>query len=114
MEPEAETEAETETEDILTPGAPIAEFPGRVQDEVRPRDTPRLLAKGLTAESRPQRLSYSAPTIDGDDEVAVRTDAVEEGELQYAGTPRNAACPCGSGKKYKRCHGAPQSDVYKF
>jgi len=21
-------------------------------------------------------------------------------------TPRNAACPCGSGKKFKRCHGA--------
>jgi preprotein translocase subunit SecA len=21
-------------------------------------------------------------------------------------TPRNAACPCGSGKKYKQCHGA--------
>jgi len=24
----------------------------------------------------------------------------------YAGTGRNALCPCGSGKKYKRCHGA--------
>ncbi len=105
---------EEEDEDILTPGAPVAEFPGRVQDEVRPRDTPRLRAKGLTAESRPQRLSYSAPTIDGDDEVAVREAAAEEGELQYAGTPRNAACPCGSGKKYKRCHGDPASDVYKF
>ncbi len=23
----------------------------------------------------------------------------------YAGTPRNAKCPCGSGKKYKQCHG---------
>ena len=67
-------------EDILTPGAPVAEFPGRVQDEVRHRgDTPRLRAKGLTGDSRPQRLSYSAPTIDGDDEVAVRQEAVEEG-----------------------------------
>jgi preprotein translocase subunit SecA len=107
-------------EDILTPGAPVAEFPGREQDEerpqdtTRPRDTPRLRAKGLTGDSRPQRLSYSAPTIDGDDEVSVRQDAIEEGELMYAGTPRNVACPCGSGKKYKRCHGDPQSDVYKF
>jgi preprotein translocase subunit SecA len=24
----------------------------------------------------------------------------------WASTPRNAACPCGSGKKYKHCHGA--------
>ncbi|MEU4196332.1 preprotein translocase subunit SecA [Kribbella sp. NPDC026611] len=105
-------------EDILTPGAPVAEFPGRdearPQDEVRPRDTPRLRAKGLTGDSRPQRLSYSAPSIDGDDEVAQREEAVDEGSLMYAGTPRNVACPCGSGKKYKRCHGDPQSDVYKF
>jgi len=100
----------------------VAEFPGRTeggdderpQDTPRPRDTPRLRAKGLSTESRPQRLSYSAPTIDGDDEVARHEDAVEDGKLEYAGTPRNAACPCGSGKKYKRCHGDPQSDVYKF
>nr|WP_246281750.1 SEC-C metal-binding domain-containing protein [Fodinicola acaciae] len=24
-------------------------------------------------------------------------------------TPRNAPCPCGSGKKYKRCHGATEA-----
>lgn len=23
-------------------------------------------------------------------------------------TPRNAPCPCGAGKKYKKCHGAPE------
>ncbi|GAB3933209.1 preprotein translocase subunit SecA [Kribbella albertanoniae] len=101
-------------EDILTPGAPVAEFPGRVQDEERPRDTPRLRAKGLTGDKKPQRLTYSAPTIDGDDEVSVMGDAVDEGSLLYAGTPRNVACPCGSGKKYKRCHGDPTSDAYKF
>lgn len=26
--------------------------------------------------------------------------------VKYPGTPRNAPCPCGSGKKYKRCCGA--------
>ncbi|MFF0269413.1 preprotein translocase subunit SecA [Kribbella sp. NPDC004536] len=105
-------------EDILTPGAPVAEFARSSDDEDRPQDTPRqaprLRAKGLTNEPRAQRLTYSAPTIDGDDEVAMHQDAVEEGNLEYAGTPRNAACPCGSGKKYKRCHGDPQSDAYKF
>jgi preprotein translocase subunit SecA len=25
---------------------------------------------------------------------------------EFAGVPRNAPCPCGSGKKYKHCHGA--------
>jgi preprotein translocase subunit SecA len=113
---------EAESEDVLVPGAPVAEFPGRQaataldeqeQNTARPKDTPRIQAKGLSNSNRPQRLSYSAPTIDGDDEVSVHTDAADSGALEYAGTPRNAACPCGSGKKYKRCHGDPQSDVYK-
>ena len=26
----------------------------------------------------------------------------------YADVPRNAPCPCGSGKKFKRCHGDPR------
>ena len=25
---------------------------------------------------------------------------------EFAKTPRNAPCPCGSGKKFKMCHGA--------
>ena len=81
-------------EDILTPGAPVAEFPGRLQDEIRPqdtprpRDTPRLRAKGLTGDSRPQRLSYSAPTIDGDDEVAVRQDGGRRGAACSTPVPR--------------------------
>lgn len=27
----------------------------------------------------------------------------------FSGTNRNAPCPCGSGKKYKECHGGPRS-----
>jgi preprotein translocase subunit SecA len=35
-----------------------------------------------------------------------RTPAVDpKDESTWAATPRNAACPCGSGKKYKHCHG---------
>ncbi len=52
-------------------------------------------AKGLEADSHPtQQLRYSAADVDG----VVR----ESG----GGTSRNAPCPCGSGRKYKRCHGA--------
>jgi preprotein translocase subunit SecA len=29
----------------------------------------------------------------------------------WANTPRNAACPCGSGRKFKHCHGAVQTRV---
>ncbi len=31
------------------------------------------------------------------------TDADDE----FADVGRNALCPCGSGKKYKKCHGSP-------
>jgi preprotein translocase subunit SecA len=35
-----------------------------------------------------------------------RTPAVDpHDESTWTGTPRNALCPCGSGKKYKHCHG---------
>ena len=51
-------------------------------------------AKGFEAhQSSEQQLRYSAAEVDGGDAIA-------------GGTSRNAPCPCGSGKKYKRCHGA--------
>jgi hypothetical protein len=28
---------------------------------------------------------------------------------EYAKVARNAPCPCGSGKKYKKCHGRPEA-----
>jgi preprotein translocase subunit SecA len=35
-----------------------------------------------------------------------RTPVVDpRDETTWAATPRNAPCPCGSGKKYKHCHG---------
>ena len=86
-----------------------------------PQDTPpgqavplALRAKGLDAPgSRP--LTYSAPAEDGSTEV--RGAGTKRGGgggaaggagRQVAAEPsRNAPCPCGSGKKYKRCHGAP-------
>jgi preprotein translocase subunit SecA len=51
-------------------------------------------AKGLaTPPKQEQQLRYTAADVDG--------SASETG-----GTSRNAPCPCGSGRKYKRCHGA--------
>ena len=32
--------------------------------------------------------------------------SVAQAEDDWSGTPRNAPCPCGSGKKYKHCHGS--------
>jgi preprotein translocase subunit SecA len=56
---------------------------------------PVIAAPGLDAPTPAEvtQLRYTAADEDG--------TAVERG-----GTPKNAPCPCGSGRKYKRCHGA--------
>jgi preprotein translocase subunit SecA len=90
-------------------------------------------AKGLTGSRGPRALQYSAPVIDGaagSGGVMVESQApalgigngsgaappgssagrrsTPAGQAVGGGGPsRNAPCYCGSGKKYKRCHGAP-------
>jgi preprotein translocase subunit SecA len=66
---------------------------------------PVIRAKGLEPVRQPQGLTYAGPSEDG--EVVARRDAVTKADDPYADTGRNDLCPCGSGKKYKRCHGAP-------
>jgi preprotein translocase subunit SecA len=66
---------------------------------------PLLRAKGLQSPKSPQNLTYTAPSEDG--EVEVRGQTASNADDVYAGVSRNAECPCGSGKKYKKCHGAP-------
>nr|WP_276912534.1 preprotein translocase subunit SecA [Hyphomonas atlantica] len=41
-----------------------------------------------------------------DDDTPPPGPALHQAEESWANTPRNAPCPCGSGKKYKHCHGA--------
>jgi preprotein translocase subunit SecA len=98
-----------------------------------PTTTPlEVRAKGLGPSRTPQRgLQYSSPVIDGEagsGAVAIEQapalgigrpagpqSAINAGQKAPApgqvvgssGPSRNAPCPCGSGKKYKRCHGAP-------
>jgi preprotein translocase subunit SecA len=60
------------------------------------------MARGLEP-NRPRRLQYSAPSEGGG--VESRRDSTVD---PYANVSRNAMCPCGSGRKYKRCHGGPQ------
>jgi preprotein translocase subunit SecA len=52
---------------------------------------------------RPDHLQYTAPSETGEATV-VGTN----GGGQFAGVGRNELCPCGSGKKFKRCHGDPR------
>jgi preprotein translocase subunit SecA len=92
-------------------------------------------AKGLGGGNRPQNLQYTAPAIDGEAgdgsptiqqpsapalglgngpkisadpaHTAASRRARASGQAESGGPSRNAPCYCGSGKKYKRCHGAP-------
>jgi preprotein translocase subunit SecA len=67
---------------------------------------PQLKAKGLGGQTGSRtRLSYSAPAEDGSVTTASKTASTAEDP--YAGVGRNAPCPCGSGKKFKMCHGRP-------
>ncbi len=53
-------------------------------------------------EPRPTNLATSSSKGDGTTHRQVQREGDKIG--------RNDACPCGSGKKYKRCHGAPGSE----
>jgi len=91
------------------------------RDEADHDHRPQITAKGL--EQRvPQQLSYSAPSEDdtalavpaafgggdgGARPAAPANRTVTNADDEFAGVGRNALCPCGSGKKFKRCHGAP-------
>ncbi len=80
-------------------------------------DHPQVVARGLSAPQRPARLSYSAPTVDGEGGVVQRNESAARrnggasagADTDFSGTARNAMCPCGSGRKYKRCHGDPKA-----
>lgn len=74
-------------------------------DGAAPR-TPKVSAKGLDTPKQPQNLSYSAPDETGHEEVRGAGTASNSDD-EFGDVGRNALCPCGSGKKYKRCHGAP-------
>jgi preprotein translocase subunit SecA len=53
---------------------------------------------------RPRQLQYSAPSDNGG--VEHRRDGAAD---PFANVGRNDLCPCGSGRKYKRCHGDPRN-----
>ena len=67
---------------------------------------PEVKAKGLAGQTSSRTpLSYSAPAEDGSVQRAGKT--ADKADSPYANVGRNAPCPCGSGKKFKMCHGRP-------
>ena len=63
-------------------------------------DEIELETKGLVTAKTVAALQYSGPSETGE----VKTTSVSNDA--YANVGRNEPCPCGSGSKYKKCHGA--------
>jgi len=108
-----QVEVEEDEEEAATPAAAVgaqpqidfAEAQAAADRAEAAHAQPHIRAKGLEPKAAPQNLSYSAPAEDG--EAEVRTERAAGSDDPFAGVGRNAPCPCGSGKKFKKCHGAP-------
>jgi preprotein translocase subunit SecA len=79
----------------------VAAMTKKTEDVREGREDPAMAGAGGAAssegEGRTQPLisRKAAAEIDPDDPSS------------WGKVPRNAACPCGSGKKFKHCHGKP-------
>ncbi|HEX4470430.1 MAG TPA: SEC-C metal-binding domain-containing protein, partial [Nocardioides sp.] len=120
---EDELEADADVAEPLQRELRSMEQPGLENGNGVHDHRPHITAKGLEQSRTPQHLSYSAPSEEdtalavpaafgGDAETPGRPPAhpgttVTNTDDEFADVGRNALCPCGSGKKYKRCHGAP-------
>jgi preprotein translocase subunit SecA len=54
-------------------------------------------------------MQYTAPSVDGGTHVESHVEGTPTGG--FANVGRNDPCPCGSGRKFKRCHGDPRNRV---
>ncbi|MEJ8846499.1 preprotein translocase subunit SecA [Variovorax rhizosphaerae] len=84
---------------------------------VRVQSSEQLDEAAEAMESRAEAISnitYTAPTETGEAEVRVDEESIRRaavggglsaGAAAFARVGRNDPCPCGSGKKYKQCHG---------
>jgi preprotein translocase subunit SecA len=91
------------------PGEVVSEH--LLNDEDGDEDlAPRALPEDFGRPERPQQLEYTAPAFDsapGSTGVERSSGpAVGTGTAQVPEQQRNDPCSCGSGRKYKRCHGA--------
>jgi len=78
----------------------------RILMNVRVQSPEQVSEAAQQIEARAEHLSnvtYTAPTETGDAETTLDNSTVAQAVPRVG---RNDPCPCGSGKKYKQCHGA--------
>ena len=76
------------------------------------RDVVRFLAH-VQLETRPPvletpELARPSPALEGAASAPLASGSGSEAGVDFNKVGRNQACPCGSGKKFKHCHGAVQ------
>jgi preprotein translocase subunit SecA len=91
----AEVRLPTLEEYIAANRGTLQEIHGNSPDEI-PSSEP--LPEGMVRRAGPPRLVPN--------QQPVQHQFNQNDPASWANTPRNAPCPCGSGKKYKHCHGA--------
>lgn len=87
---------------VAIQGVLVTEFPETHKDfgAIIGMDVISLGDLSITNVSGKTVLSFRTPSCEVIDYV------VQAKKLRFAGVGRNAPCPCGSGKKFKKCHGA--------
>jgi preprotein translocase subunit SecA len=83
--------------DATTGRDELADLPDELREELRMADR-AIAARGRgTAEEAPRRMPLQTRKAEGGFDPA--------SPATWGKVSRNALCPCGSGKKYKQCHG---------
>ncbi len=73
-----------------------------IEETADSEEEPVSLVKGMPSKEPSRPLTYSAPSETG--EVVARAGS---GSSDFENVGRNDECPCGSGRKFKKCHGDP-------
>jgi preprotein translocase subunit SecA len=118
VETEGQAEADAEGVDgsdptVLANGQALAAVPAAPEPRERTDHdkVADVLGRAFAQPERPANLQYSAPSVDGEGGVEhhAETNPSAGHAASFDDVSRNAPCPCGSGRKFKRCHGAPQN-----
>ena len=81
------------------PRRPVPQAPQPKPQQAQPKQTPPIHETHLDPDTGMNEM-------DPEDDTPPPGPELHQAEESWANTPRNAACPCGSGKKFKHCHGA--------
>ncbi len=84
----------------------LKDAPQQIVQNVQQTSSDNQQTDGIAAASAAGALLAGAEQASAPAQAPVRTKQQTIVKDEFSKTPRNAPCPCGSGKKFKMCHGA--------